>query len=69
MLNDSTSPNGKRSMDIQSSSGGRLINIYRADSVLRATLDRPPPGRELTLAYHGLCRDTDRVGNRRAEKP
>lgn len=28
-----------------------------------------PPGGELTWAYYGPCRDTDRVGNRRAEKP
>lgn len=24
---------------------------------------------ELTWAYYGLCRDSDRVGNRRAKKP
>lgn len=45
MLSGSTSPKGKRSVDVQSSSGvalggDRLISTYGAESILRATLDR-----------------------------
>ena len=47
---------------------GTLLGIYGADSILRATWDSPLQ-EELTRAYYRLCRDIDRVGNRRAKEP
>ena len=47
---------------------GTLLGIYGADSILRATWDSPLQ-EELTRAYYRLCRDLDRVGNRRAKEP
>lgn len=50
-------------------SGGRtLLGIHGTDSILRATRDSPLQV-ELTWAYYRLCRDSDRVGNRRTKEP
>lgn len=76
MLSGSTSPKGKKSVksvDIQSAwgqrgGGGTLLGIHGADSILRATRDSPLQV-ELTRAYYRLCRDSDRVGNRRSKEP
>lgn len=71
MLSGSTSPKGK-SMNTEllgmGAGAGHTIRYTGADSILRATLDSPLQV-ELTQAYYRLCRDSERVGNRRAKEP
>lgn len=73
MLSGSTSPKGKKSVDTEllgmvGAGGGHTIRYIWGRLNSKGHVGQSPPG-ELTRAYYRLCRDSDRVGNRRAKEP
>lgn len=59
---------GRGAWTYRAPQGGRLTSIYGADSILRTTR-QVPPGRADLGKLQAQQRDSDKVGNRRAEKP